>query len=171
LAGLVAVTAPCAFVSVESSAIIGLVAGVLVVLAVIFFDRIHVDDPVGAVSVHMVNGVWGTASIGLFAQDWVSPNTTGNGLLFGGGTKLLIAQLTGIAAVALYTFFVALIFWYLIKLVIGIRVSLQEEIEGLDIGEHGNVAYPDFVTRKPHYSVVGLTSAIGESAPEYAAKR
>jgi len=171
LAGLVAITAPCAFVSVESSAIIGLVAGTIVVLAVIFFDRIRVDDPVGAVSVHMVNGVWGTFSVGLFAQDWVSPNTTGNGLLFGGGTKLLIAQLTGIGAVAAYTFVVAMIFWLLIKFTLGIRVTLQEEIEGLDIGEHGNVAYPDFVARKPHYSFVGLGTGSEQSAPEFAGKR
>lgn len=171
LAGLVAITAPCAFVSVESSAIIGLVAGVIVVLSVIFFDRIHVDDPVGAVSVHMVNGVWGTFSVALFAQDWVSPNTTGNGFFFGGGTKLIIAQLTGIAAVAVYTFVVAFIFWSLIKLIIGIRVSLAEEIEGLDVGEHGNAAYPDFVTRKPHYSFVGLGTTAEEKTPEYAGKR
>jgi Amt family ammonium transporter len=169
LAGLVAITAPCAFVSVESSAIIGLVAGALVVLAVIFFDRIRVDDPVGAVSVHMVNGVWGTFSVGLFAQDWVSPNTTGNGLLFGGGTQLLMHQLTGIGAVAAYTFIVAALFWLVLKYTVGIRVSLQEEIEGLDLGEHGNVAYPDFVSRKPHYSMIGAGSAAEESSPEFAA--
>lgn len=171
LAGLVAITAPCAFVSVESSAIIGLVAGALVVLAVIFFDRIHVDDPVGAVSVHMVNGVWGTFAVGLFAQDWVSPNTTGNGLLFGGGTKLLMAQLTGIGAVAIYSFFGALIFWLVLKYTVGIRVKLSEEIEGLDIGEHGNSAYPDFVIRKPHYSVISSGGFAEENTPEYAGKR
>ncbi|MBI2167135.1 MAG: ammonium transporter [Candidatus Omnitrophica bacterium] len=171
LAGLVAITAPCAFVSVGSSAIIGFIAGVLVVLAVIFFDKVHVDDPVGATAVHLVNGIFGTLSVGLFAQDWVSPNTTGNGLLFGGGTKLLTAQLTGIGAVGLYTFFAALIFWLLIKHTVGIRVSLHEEIEGLDIGEHGNSAYPDFVIRKPHYTVLGLGSSVEEKAPEYAGKR
>lgn len=148
LAGLVAITAPCAFVSVASAGLIGLVAGVLVVLAVIFFDRIHVDDPVGAVSVHMVNGVWGTFALGLLAQDWCSPGTTGNGLFFGGGTTLLVHQVIGIAAVAAYTFTVAMIFWLVIKAIFGIRVSLQEELEGLDVGEHGNSAYPDFVIRK-----------------------
>lgn len=170
LAGLVAITAPCAFVSVESSAIIGLVAGILVVLAVIFFDRIRVDDPVGAVSVHMVNGVWGTFAVGLFAQDWVSPNTTGNGFFFGGGTNLLIHQLIGIGAVAVYTFSVALIFWYLIKLILGIRVSLQEEIQGLDIGEHGNSAYPDFVIHKPYYSPVNTGATIVKERAAYAGK-
>jgi len=156
LAGLVAITAPCAFVSVGSSAVIGFIAGILVVLAVIFFDRVYVDDPVGATAVHLVNGVFGTLCVGLFAEDWVSPNTTGNGLLFGGGAKLLMAQLTGIVAVGIFTFLVAAIFWLLLKYTVGIRVSLQEEIEGLDIGEHGNSAYPDFVIRKPHYSMVSL---------------
>lgn len=158
LAGLVAVTAPCAFVSVSSAAIIGLVAGVLVVLAVVFFDRARVDDPVGATSVHLVNGVFGTLAVGLFAEDWVSPNTTGNGLFFGGGTKLLFAQLTGIGAVALFTFVVAAVIWFVIKAVVGLRVSLQEEIEGLDIGEHGNQAYPEFAGRK-----LGYTFMVSES--------
>lgn len=171
LAGLVAVTAPCAFVSVPSSAMIGLIAGVLVVLAVIFFDRIHVDDPVGATAVHLVNGVFGTLSVGLFAEDWVSPNTTGNGLFFGGGTNLLLAQLTGVVGVGIFVFFISLLFWVLIKLTVGIRVSLHEEIEGLDIGEHGNMAYPDFVTRKPHYSYVGLGTSVEEKTPEYAGTR
>jgi Amt family ammonium transporter len=148
LAGLVAVTAPCAYISVESSLIIGAIAGVLVVLAVSFFDRIGVDDPVGATSVHLVNGVFGTLAVGLFAQDVFMPNTTGNGLFFGGGTKLLMAQLTGIVAVAVFTLIASAVVWWILKATMGIRVSAQEEIEGLDIGEHGNSAYPDFVTRK-----------------------
>lgn len=173
LAGLVAITAPCAFVSVGSSAIIGFIAGILVVLAVIFFDRVHVDDPVGATAVHLVNGVFGTLCVGLFAQDWVSPNTTGNGLLFGGGAKLLTAQLTGIGAVGVYTFIVAAIFWLLLKYTVGIRVSLQEEVEGLDLGEHGNSAYPDFVVRKPYYHSFAAASAAEaeENTPEFAGKK
>lgn len=151
LAGLVAITAPCAFVSVASSGIIGLIAGVLVVLAVIFFDRVRVDDPVGATAVHLVNGIFGTLCVGLFAEDWVSPNTTGNGFFFGGGTKLLTAQMTGIVAAGAYTLIASAIFWLIIKATVGLRVSLAEEIEGLDIGEHGNTAYPDFVTRKQHF--------------------
>ncbi len=157
LAGLVAVTAPCAFVSVSSAGIIGVIAGAIVVPAVIFFDKIGVDDPVGATSVHLVCGVLGTLSVGLFAQDWVSPNTTGNGLLFGGGTKLLMAQLTGVAAVGGFIVAASSIAWFLIKAVMGIRVSLHEEIEGLDIGEHGNQAYPDFVAHRSHY--IGASSA------------
>jgi len=144
LAGLVAVTAPCAFISVESSLIIGAVAGVIVVFAVIGFDKAKLDDPVGALAVHLANGVFGTICVGLFAQDRFLPNTTGNGLFFGGGTSLLVAQLTGVAAVALFTFTISFIVWYLLKVTMGIRVSEKEELEGLDIGEHGMEAYPDF---------------------------
>ncbi len=159
LAGLVAVTAPCAFVSVGSAGIIGLIGGIIVVPAVIFFDKISIDDPVGATAVHLVNGVFGTIAVGLFSEDWVSPNTTGNGLFFGGGTKLLMAQLTGVVAVAAYVLVASAIAWYLIKATVGLRVSLHEEIEGLDIGEHGNQAYPDFVSRKSHYSYLGSASS------------
>jgi len=154
LAGLVAITAPCAFVSPASSIIIGLIAGILVVLAVIGFDKIKVDDPVGALSVHLVNGIFGTLAVGLFAQDIYMPNTTGNGLFFGGGLKLLTAQLTGVVAVGIFTFLLSLLIWGIIKALLGIRVSLEEEIRGLDIGEHGNAAYPDFIVRKTvYYSV------------------
>jgi ammonium transporter, Amt family len=146
LAGLVAITAPCAFVSIPSSLVIGLSAGVLVVLSVLFFDKIKIDDPVGATSVHLVCGIFGTICVGLFAQDQFTPNTTGNGLFFGGGTKLLFAQLAGIAGVGVFVFITSLIFWHIIKATIGVRVSPEEEIEGLDISEHGNIAYPDFVT-------------------------
>ncbi|MFA6470227.1 MAG: ammonium transporter [Bacteroidota bacterium] len=144
LAGLVAVTAPCAYISVESSLIIGTVAGVIVVFAVIAFDKLKLDDPVGALAVHLANGIFGTICVGLFAQDKFIPNTTGNGLFFGGGTNLLVAQLTGIAAVGAFTFILSYISWYLIKITLGVRVSEKEEYEGLDIGEHGMEAYPDF---------------------------
>jgi Amt family ammonium transporter len=162
LAGLVAVTAPCAYISVESSLVIGAIAGVIVVLGVIFFDKMRIDDPVGALSVHLLNGMFGTIAVGLFAQDQFIPNTTGNGLLFGGGTKLLIAQLTGVGAVAALTFGGALVFWLVIKAVVGLRVSLHEEIEGLDIGEHGNTAYPEFTIRKQSYSFVGSSVGNGK---------
>ncbi len=144
LAGLVAITAPCAFVSVPSSAIIGLIAGVLVVFAVLMFDKLKLDDPVGALSVHLVNGVFGTLAVGLFAQDKITGAATGNGLFFGGGFKLLAVQATGVVAVGAFTFTVAFAVWYVIKLVMGIKVSREEEIQGLDIGEHGMKAYPDF---------------------------
>jgi Amt family ammonium transporter len=144
LAGLVAITAPCAFVSVGSSALIGLIAGVLVVFAVLMFDKFKIDDPVGALSVHLVNGVFGTIAVGLFAQDKITGTATGNGLLFGGGIKLLAAQLTGVVGVGAFTFITSFIVWYLIKRFIGLRVSREEEIGGLDRGEHGSKAYPDF---------------------------
>ena len=158
LAGLVAITASCAFVSVGSSLIIGLIAGILVVLAVIGFDRARIDDPVGALSVHLVNGVFGTLCVGLFSQDKITGVATGSGLFYGGGTKLLITQFTGVVTVALYTFIISLIAWSLLKASMGIRVSLHEEIEGLDIGEHGNAAYPEFPGRKPAYSFLGIKS-------------
>lgn len=145
LAGLVAITAGCAWVSVESSLIIGLIAGVLVVFAVLFFDRVKIDDPVGALSVHLANGVWGTLAVGLFADSAAAPVAgPANGLFFGGGFAQLWAQLVGVVTVGVYTFAIALLAWAIIKGVMGIRVSPEEEWEGLDAGEHGNVAYPDF---------------------------
>lgn len=151
LAGLVAVTAGAAFVSVPSSIVIGAIGGVIAVLAVMFFDRKKLDDPVGALSVHLANGVFGTLAVGLFAQDSITGVATGNGLFFGGGMALLLNQLIGILAVAAFVFPVSLLVWYLIKVTIGIRVGLKEEIQGLDIGEHGNVAYPEFVVHRQTY--------------------
>ncbi len=144
LAGLVAITAPCAFVTVHASFIIGAVAGVLVVLAVKLCDKVKLDDPVGAIQVHLFNGVWGTIAVGLFAVDKITGAATGNGLFNGGGMTLLMAQLKGIVAVGAYTLVASFVFWYLIKAVFGLRVSEHEEIEGLDIGEHGQVAYSGF---------------------------
>ena len=143
LAGLVAITAPCNWVTPGGSFIIGLVGGVLVVYSVIFFDKIGVDDPVGALSVHLANGVWGTFSVGLFASG-IGGIT---GLFYGGGTSQLISQITGIVSVAVYVLIVSTICWLIIKAVMGLRVSEEEEREGLDIGEHGMEAYPDFVEK------------------------
>ena len=141
LAGLVAITAPCAFVTVNAALLIGVLAGLIVVGAVKLLDKVQVDDPVGAVPVHLFNGVWGTLSIGLFAVDGITGAATGNGLFNGGGMTLLIAQLKGVVAAGAYTLVVSLIFWYAIKTIVGLRVSKEEEEEGLDIGEHGQVAY------------------------------
>jgi Amt family ammonium transporter len=167
LAGLVAITAPCAFVSVPSSLVIGLAAGVLVVLSVLFFDKVKVDDPVGAISVHLVNGVFGTLCVGLFAQDHFTPNTTGNGLFFGGGAGLFMSQLAGVVGVGIFVFVVSLIFWKIIQATIGVRVSPEEEIEGLDLGEHGNIAYPDFVSASGRGFTSLGGSRLGASAAEY----
>jgi len=146
LAGLVAITAPCAFVSVASSFIIGVIAGILVVLAVLFFDRIHIDDPVGATSVHLVNGVFGTLCVGLFANPTVCPAAAvaKPGLLVGGGLTQFMSQLYAVLGVGAFVFTVSIIGWWIIKQTVGLRVSREEELEGLDIGEHGNAAYPDF---------------------------
>jgi len=148
LAGLVAITAPCAFVTVPSALLIGAIGGVLVVFAVLFFDKIHVDDPVGACAVHLCNGVFGTIAVGLFATDSV-PGSTLKGLFTGGGFALLKAQLIGVAAVGAFTFIGTFVVWIILKKTLGIRVSAEEETEGLDLGEHGQEAYPDFLTRAP----------------------
>jgi Amt family ammonium transporter len=131
LAGLVAITSPCATVSPLSAVVIGAVAGVLVVVSVLFFDRIKIDDPVGAISVHGVNGAWGTLAAGIFHM---------------GGTsvKIIGVQLIGIGACFLWTFTTALVLFKLIEKTVGLRVSPEEELEGLDFSEHGGNAYPDF---------------------------
>jgi len=150
LAGLVAITASCAFVSVPASALIGAVAGVIVVLAVIGFDKLKIDDPVGALSVHLVNGVFGTLAVGLFADKAVSAaigtdsSALRNGFFIDGGLGQLGAQALMVVAVAGFVFFGALAVWALIRAVMGIRVTKQEEMEGLDIGEHGMEAYSGF---------------------------
>lgn len=131
LAGLVAITSPCATVSPMSAVIIGAIAGVIVVFSVLFFDKIRIDDPVGAISVHGVCGAWGTLADGIF-------NIGGTSL------KLIGVQLFGIAACFLWVFPVALIMFKLIAKTIGLRVSAEEELEGLDFVEHGGNAYPEF---------------------------
>lgn len=145
LAGLVAITAPCAFVGLGSAAIIGIVAGLLVVFGVLFFDKIQCDDPVGALSVHLLNGIWGTLALGLFGtkEKLTDANLgVGYGLLLGGGSSQLIAQIIGIVAVGAFTFAVSLVVWVAIKGIMGLRVTPEEEILGLDITEMGMEAYP-----------------------------
>ncbi|TGK07868.1 ammonium transporter [Leptospira semungkisensis] len=139
LAGLVAITAPCANVSISSAIIIGLVGGVLVVFSVLFFDRIKIDDPVGAVSVHGVCGAWGTIAAGLFAEEAFGGI---NGLFFGGGISQLLVQLTGVGIAFVWAFGASAVIFLALKYTIGLRVSEDEEIQGLDILEHGNEAYP-----------------------------
>jgi Amt family ammonium transporter len=141
LAGLVAITAPCAFVGTASSVIIGTIAGVLVVFAVLFFDKVKVDDPVGALSVHLVNGAFGTLAVGLFATE--------GGLFTGGGIALTLTQIKGILAVGAFTAAASALVWYGLKATVGIRVSAEEEREGLDTGEHGMEAYPGFTSHAP----------------------
>ncbi len=149
LAGLVGITGSCAYVSIESSLLIGAIAGVLVVFAVGFFDSLHVDDPVGATAVHLCCGVFGTLCVGLFAQEGVTTLSTRNGLFFGGGFGLLGVQALGVLAVGAFVFVSSGLVWLALKHTVGIRVSREEELAGLDIGEHGNLAYPDFAPALP----------------------
>ena len=148
LAGLVAITAPCASVSPSSAIIIGAVAGVLVVFSVEFIDKVlHIDDPVGAISVHGVCGAWGTLAVGLFAQAAYGESSGAgavNGLFFGGGTSQLITQLIGVASVFVWVFSAAFIVFYIAKKTMGLRASDEEQLKGLDIGEHGMESYAGF---------------------------
>jgi ammonium transporter, Amt family len=128
-------------VSTASSVIIGTLAGILVVFAVLFFDKVHLDDPVGALSVHLVNGMFGTLAVGLFATE--------GGLFTGGGLALTLTQIKGILAVGAFTATASAAVWYGLKVTVGIRVSPEEEREGLDTGEHGMEAYPGFTSHTP----------------------
>ena len=142
LAGLVAITAGCANVSPLSAIIIGALGGILVVLSVEFIDKVlHVDDPVGAISVHGVCGAWGTLAVGLFAQEAYGGT---NGFFFGGGMKQLIIQAVGVGSVFVWVFGSALILFGIVKVTMGLRVSRDEELKGLDIGEHGMESYSGF---------------------------
>jgi ammonium transporter, Amt family len=142
LAGLVAITAPCAFVTPISAAIIGAIAGVIAVEAVLVFDKLKVDDPVGATAVHLVNGVFGTICVGLFGVEGLG-GLPKSGLFMGGGTEQLLIQVTGVAAAGAFTFATSYVAWYGLKLAMGVRVSAEDEINGLDMSELGMEAYPD----------------------------
>lgn len=151
LAGLVAITAPCNNVTPASAVVIGLFAGVLVVASVLIIDRIGVDDPVGAVSVHAVNGVWGTLAAAIFNIEGFTLHQLG-------------VQALGCATAFIWTFSTAYILFRIIKATMGLRVTAEEEIEGLDIGEHGEEAYPDFTTVSDH----GVSSVFGSRASKEA---
>ncbi len=146
LAGLVAITAPCDVTDVTGSIIIGAVAGLLVVFGVWFLDyKLHIDDPVGAVAVHCLNGIWGTIAVGLFATTSAPGNDSVVGLFYGGGFKQLGLQLLGFASVAAWTAVTITITFFVIKAVVGLRVTEEEEIVGLDSCEHGlTSAYAGF---------------------------
>lgn len=146
LAGLVGITAPCAVVSPVGALLIGSVAGILVVLSVEFFDKVlHIDDPVGAISVHGINGVWGTLAVGLFAtKEGAEAIGIGKGLFYGGGFGQLGVQALGVIAVFGWVAVTAGALFLIIKKTIGLRVSAKEEVRGLDIGEHGSEAYSGF---------------------------
>ncbi len=164
LAGLVAITASCDVTDALGSTIIGTVAGLLVVFGVWLLDhKLHIDDPVGAVAVHCLNGIWGTIAVGLFATDtapafargfgdgvtYGANQICGKGLFYGGGFHLLGVQLTGLFSIAAWTAVTITIAFLIIKATLGLRVTEEEEIEGLDIKEHGlPSAYADFTINK-----------------------
>jgi Amt family ammonium transporter len=157
LAGLVGITAPCATVTPLGSLIIGSVAGVLVLYSVLFFDKIKIDDPVGAISVHGVCGAWGTLAAALLHEN----------LFLGLEYDLagqLITQLTGIAVAFLWTFTTAFLLFKVLAATVGLRVTVEEELSGLDVGEHGASAYPDFVLAGSGASGAGYGSAASPSA-------
>jgi len=147
--GLVAITAPCAWVEGWAAILIGLIAGILMYAGVRFFEAKGIDDPVGAISIHGLGGLWGLLSLGLFAD-----GTYGNysleepfvrGLFYGGSWGQLIAQLIGIAVVFVWAFGTGYLMFKIMDKIFGIRVPPEEELEGLDISEHGTPAYPDFI--------------------------
>ena len=136
LAGLVAITAGCAFVSPVSAAIIGALGGIVVVLSVLFLERLKIDDPVGAISVHGTCGALGTILLGFFHSE--------QGIFFGGAPGFLWAQIVGVVAVLVWCLATGFVLFYGIKAATGLRVSEEEEMAGLDYEEHGASAYPDF---------------------------
>lgn len=171
LAGLVAITAGCDVTDALGSIIIGAVAGVLVVFGVWFLDyKLHIDDPVGAVAVHMFNGIWGTIAVGLFATT-TAPGSEFCGLFYGGGFKLLGLQLLGVLSVGAWTAITITITFFVIKATVGLRVSEEEEITGLDATEHGlPSAYADFMPAIDSYGAdvdipVTGSASVDDSVP------
>jgi ammonium transporter, Amt family len=145
LAGLVGITAGCAFVENWAAVVIGAAAGVVVVFSVLFFDRVKIDDPVGAISVHGVCGALGTLAVGLFASPRLidAAGVGTEGLFYGGGFAQLGTQALGVVAVGAWALAASAVVFGIIKATVGLRVSAEEEIEGLDIGEHGMWGYPE----------------------------
>jgi Amt family ammonium transporter len=142
LAGLVSITAPCAYVTPGAAVVIGAIAGVTVIEAVGFFDRLRIDDPVGATSVHLVHGIFGTLCVGFFGVKGQSglPN---DGLLRGGGFSQLGVQIEAVLVVGAFSFVASLLVWAALKKTMGLRVTAEDEVMGLDIAEMGMEAYAD----------------------------
>jgi Amt family ammonium transporter len=181
LAGLVAITSPCAFVTPVGAFIIGAVAGVLVVWSVFFFDKIKIDDPVGAISVHGVNGVWGLIAVGLFSDGTYGAGWNGVGAteylgkaglgvtgLFYGDGKQLLAQLVEAGVGIVWNVAVGGVAFYVLDKVVGNRVSAEVEIAGLDVPEMGIPGYPEFLTHRtpeeiPASEVAAATLPAGAS--------
>lgn len=169
LAGLVAITAGCDVTDAFGSIVIGAVAGVLVVFGVWFLDyKLHVDDPVGAVAVHCLNGIWGTIAVGLFATP-SAPSSEFCGLFYGGGFQLLGLQLLGILTVGAWTAITITITFYVIQATVGLRASAEEEITGLDATEHGlPSAYADFMPAIDGYGQETADIPMGDTSVDEA---
>lgn len=142
LAGLVAITAPCAVVSPSASIVIGLIAGMVVVIGIALLDKLKIDDPVGVIPVHGFNGMWGTIAVGIWGQKALG--LANDGLLHGGGFTQLGIQIMGTVACAVFAMACMAVVFAAVKAITGLRVSAEEEIRGLDIEEHGMEAYSDF---------------------------
>ena len=157
LAGLVGITAGCDVMDAAGASVVGIVSGLLVCFGVWLLDYVlHIDDPVGAVAVHMMNGIWGTVAVGLFATTSVPGNDTFSGLFYGGGFSLLGKQLLGFGAVAAWTAVMMTVVFLVIKHTIGLRASEQEEILGMDAAEHGLVSsYADFAPAMGEAAMAG----------------
>ena len=163
LAGLVGITAGTAAVSNVGAVIIGAAAGVIVVVAVFFFDRIHIDDPVGAISVHGVCGAFGTICVGLFATE--DTDFWQQGLFYGGGISQLVSQVIGVVAIAAFVAITAGILFMVLKATVGLRVSEEEELAGLDVLEHGAPGYgPDTTPASPSTSRSGGRTTVATGA-------
>ncbi len=144
LSGLVAITAGCSMVSYSSAITIGALAGILVVFSVYLLDKLKIDDPVGAVSVHLVNGIWGTIAVGLFADSAITGDENIAGFFSNGNFQLLGVQILGVVSVGVIMIIFSTLCWSILRAIFGLRVSQEEEYLGLDIGEHGMEAYTGF---------------------------
>ncbi|MDP8957923.1 MAG: ammonium transporter, partial [Actinomycetota bacterium] len=165
LAGLVGITAGAGYVDNLSAVLIGAVAGVILVFSVIALDRLHIDDPVGAISVHGTAGIWGVLAVGLFAEvemvEALGLSSGVGGLLVGGGVSLLLTQVVGLAAIVSWTLFTSLTVFKLIERLHGLRVRPDEELGGLDHWEHGSMAYPEFMEQLVPAQLLVRTGARG----------
>ena len=172
LAGLVAITCPCYWVSPTGAIIIGAVAGVVCIYAVDFMEWLRIDDPVGAVAVHGFCGIWGTLSLGLLACGQYGASTTTGadnsapvaGLFYGGGTAQLVAQCIGSGCITVATFSVAMVLMYAVKATGTLRVSKEGELEGLDLHEHGGTAYPEITVGSGHSAVTSMSAGAASPA-------
>jgi Amt family ammonium transporter len=172
LAGLVAITCPCYWVSPTGAIVVGAVAGVVCIYGVDLMEYLRIDDPVGAWPVHGACGIWGTLSLGLLAcGKYGASGPTGAddsapviGLFYGGNSQLMVAQLIGSAAISAATFGFSMLMFYAVKMTGTLRVSKDGELEGLDLHEHGGSAYPEQLIGSSSAIVSGVTSAAREPA-------